>query len=165
MAMTLVSTVTAGVGGATQLEFTNVPQTGKDLLLLAHLRTDTSSGGVVLRFNGSTSGYANRLLQGNGGSVFSYTNLTTGGFLGDTSNSNDSANAFGSISTYIPNYAITAIKTYGTDHVSENNGSTANQWIIASSWSDTSPITSLVVTPQSANNFIQNSSISLYIIS
>lgn len=165
MPMTLVSTVTAGSGGATQFEFASIPQTGKDLLLLASLRTDTSAGGVVLRFNGSTSGYANRLLQGTGTGVSSYTNLTTGGFLGDTSNSSNTTNAFGLLSTYIPNYAIAAAKSYNTDHVSENSGSAANQWIIASSWSSASAITSMVITPQSANNFIQNSVISLYIIS
>lgn len=165
MPMTLVSTVTLGAGGASQIEWTGIPQTGKDLLVVASLRTDTTAGGTRIRFNATTSGYTNRLLQGNGSSVFSYTNLTNSGFLGDLSNSGDTANTFGSAGTYIANYTSAANKSYSIDAVSENNATAANQWIIAGQWANTAAITTVTLSPQSATAFVQNSTASLYIIS
>lgn len=166
-AMTLVSTVAVGSGGATSVDFNSIPQTGKTLLVLSSIRTNDNAGGTFLRFNGSSANYNNRLLQGNGSSVISYNNITSAVFLGDLNNQQNLANTFSNVVCTIPNYtSATAFKRYAIESVSEDNVNTANQMIITGRWQDTSAITSITLTTQNAGQaFVQHSSFSLYIIS
>jgi pyocin large subunit-like protein len=169
MAMTLVSTVTVGSGGAASIEFTNIPQTGKDLLLLVSTRTAYSAGQTVLALtinNVFTSNYNMRTLIGSG-SAASSDNLATSLMVTAVTNSATStSNTFGNASFYFSNYTSSTNKSLSIDSVSENNATAAGQRITAGSFTTSSAITSFKMADASGSfNFVQHSTASLYIIS
>ena len=169
MAMTLVSTVQVPSGGAASIEFTNIPQTGKDLLCLMSLRGSNAANDVFVywRINSdSTSKYRNLELDGTGSAVSSFVNASdiTEGWTGRTSAGNNTANTFGNAMSYFSNYTSTTNKSVSSDSVSENNATGAEQYLVASRYTSSSAITSLSFLPASGN-FVQHSSASLYIIS
>jgi hypothetical protein len=161
MAMTLVSTVTVGSGGAASIEFSGIPNTGKDLLVLVSARHDSTSSITEIRFNGSSANRTMRRLTGDGTNVFSGTdtNIWARGARSDATSSTFSNSSF-----YVSNYAVSQNKSVSVDGVSENNGTLANQEIQAGLWSQTAAITSVTLIPNSGN-FVQHSTASLYIIS
>ena len=165
MAMTLVSTVTVGSGGAASIEFTNIPQTGKDLLLLVSGRADSSAtGGWELSLNNVTSSnYNQRRLVGNGSTATSDTKADTA-FQININASTYTANTFGLGHWYISNYTSTTNKSVSADYVSENNSTTAFAIIDAGSFTTSSAITQLKLF-KAGVNFVQHSTASLYIIS
>ncbi len=163
--MTLVSTVTVGSGGATNIEFTGIAGTGKDLMLLVSGR-NTSSNFMRVRPNNDTTAanYARRRLYGDGSSVGSDSwAFGDVGYFGDLrlGSSSSTANTFGNALIYITNYAASAAKSLMADTLNENNATAADQQIDAGIWNSTAAITSLVL----IGNFAQHSTASLYIIS
>jgi hypothetical protein len=160
MAMTLVSTVTVGAGGAASLQFDNIPQSGKDLLVLVSARHDSTSSITEIRFNGSSADRSMRRLTGDGTNVFSGTdtNIWARGARSDAT-----ASTFSNSSFYVANYAVSQNKSVSVDGVNENNGTLANQEIQAGLWSQTAAITSVTLVPNSGN-FVQYTSASLYIV-
>ena len=167
MTMTLVSTVTVGVGGAASIEFTGIPQTGKDLYLIYSVRGTSANATMAGRFNGSAlSLYSFRRLYGITGSITGSDNATTGtsGQLGDSAGTSNTANTFGNQSVYIPNYTSAAYKSWSVDSVDENNATTSYLELVAGLWSSTSAITSLSLF-NSSGNLAQYSTASLYTIS
>jgi hypothetical protein len=71
------------------------------------------------------------------------------------------ANTFGNIQIYFPNYAGSTNKSYSVDSVTENNETVAYQTILAGLWSNTAAITTATFTAESGN-FAIGSTISLY---
>jgi len=161
MTMTLVSTVTVGAGGAASIDFTSIPQTGTDLLILvSQARNDGSSGAFISQVNGaSTPTSTNKRLYGTGSSVVSDgpTNPSNWSVPDWTS---ETTNTFGSVQIYIPNYTSAANKSITTDYVTENNGTGARQGIQAGLLSVASAITSLTL----GGAYVQYSTASLYTI-
>jgi len=159
--MQLVSTVTVGSGGASSIEFTSIPQTGTDLLLVLSERHSVD-GNTRLTFNGSSSGYSMRRLSGTGSSANS--NEYSGVFIYmEGQDASYTSNTFGNSAIYIPNYAGSANKTLSWDSVTENNSTTADQQIIAGAWANTAAITTVTLGLPSGV-FQQNTTASLYII-
>ena len=162
MTMTLIETKTLGTAAAS-IEFTSIPQTFTDLVVVISARTSASatSEGLVLHLNGSSANFTSRFLYGNppGGNAVSGTGGFTAGFV---SGNNATANTFGSSNVYIPNYTGSTNKSFSVDAVSEHNAADAFQFIVAGLWSNTAAITSLLVKPDSANNLQAGSMISLY---
>jgi hypothetical protein len=157
MTMTLIETKTLGTAAAS-IEFTSIPQDGTDLVVLYSLRAN--SGGatnVFLTLNGSTSGFTNRNLYGDGTSRFTD---TTARYIGVATGSTDTANTFSNGRLTIPNYSGSTNKSFSSDDVSENNGSVAFPSIVAGLWSNTAAITSLTITI--SGNLAVGSTISLY---
>ena len=167
MAMTLVSTTQVPSGGAASIEFTNIPQTGKDLLILVSTRLTTNSASYLnMRLNGNTGNvYSWRRLVGNG-STASSDGLANDSYIigGYGTKNNDTASTFGNTSIYISNYTSTAAKSLSFDGVSENNATSANQSISAASTSSTSAITSFSLINFSTDTFAQHSTVTLYTI-
>ena len=162
--MVAIQTVTVGAGGASSISFTSIPQTYTDLVL--KLSTRSSYTGVVydeiqFQFNGSSSTYSARTLQGNGASAASYTSTTNGHLFYGPSNS-ATANTFGNGEFYIPNYTGSTNKSVSSDGVGENNGTTSITDLSAVLWSTTSAITSITLLLGSASNFMQYSTATLY---
>lgn len=161
MAMQLVSTVTVGSGGAASIEFTSIPQTGKDLLLLLSTRGffDTR-----VKFNGSATLANTRWLQGRGSTI-------SGGFAQNGkieigTPTSYTANTFSNSAILISNYASnTQTKSYSSDSVNENNATGAYQDLLAGNWPVNDAITSILLEDPSAASFVQHSTASLYIIS
>lgn len=161
-----IATVTVGSGGASSIEFTSIPSTYTDLCVKLSLRSAQSStrDDVRISFNGSTSGYSLKYLQGTGSSAGS-SSVSGFGYLfdqnavnGDTS----TANTFSNTEMYIPNYTGSNQKSVSWDRVIENNTTAAYAGLNAGLWTGTSAITSIKFVSESASNYLQYSTATLY---
>ena len=163
MALTKVAEVTVGSGGAASLIFSNIPQTGKDLLLLGSARIDfaTNFADAVFYLNSSAAG-STRSLFGNGSSASSGTQTYTRTYAG-TSGTLATSNTFTNFSCYLSNYTGSQAKSMSADGVTENNGTEAAQSIDAIRSDITAAVTSFGIA--AGVNFVQNTTLSLYIIS
>jgi len=157
-----IATVTVGSGGAATIEFTSIPGTYTDLLVKYSIRTDRSavSDGLDLTFNNNNSNYTYRYLLGDGSSASSASGSAK--VFGQVNGDTGTASTFGNGEVYIPNYAGNNNKSFSNDSLSENNATSANAWLGANLWSDTSAITSIKFTPQLGSNFKQYSTATLY---
>lgn len=162
MTMQLIQHIELGSAQA-NIAFSSIPQTFTDLMLKLSLRS--ASGAVFgihyLRFNGSTSSYSSRFLEGTGSSSYSGT-TTVAAYLGASTGSGATANTFSNIEAYIPNYRAAVAKSVSADTVGENNGTQAFQTITASLWNNTAAITSIEVGFDGASTFAQFSSATLF---
>jgi hypothetical protein len=162
--MELIESKTLGTAQAS-IEFTSIPSTFTDLVLLMSCRTDRSSApssvdGIGVNFNGVSTNLSTRSLGGSGSSAFS-TSISTGE-IGITTGSGSTANTFGNVMAYIPNYAGSTNKSWSSDDVNENNATDGYQLIRAGLWSNTAAITSIRLFPVAGSNFVAGSMISLY---
>jgi hypothetical protein len=160
------STVTVGLLGAANIEFTSIPATFTDLKLVFSART-TNAGNeanVSISLNGSTSGFSQRGLYGDGASAGSFSRTDNLNIALVTSSGN-TASTFGNAEIYFPNYAGSTNKSFSVDDVTEGNMTTAYAQMHAGLWSNTAAITSITLTPQGLGNFVQYSTASLYGIS
>lgn len=163
--MSLVSTITVGSGGASSIQFTSIPQDGTDLVLSLNLRSDWSSSAndfITCYVNEATTGYSAIALYGTGSAAFAYSWSPPGMDLGYTTTTSQTALTFSSHSVYFSNYANSTGKVSRADVVTENNAGAAAQFILANSWSGTSPITSLRIQSGNGGLLVQNSTASLY---
>jgi len=149
---------------ATAIEFTSIPQTYTDLVVVYSFR-DTGTNGTervhntVLSLNGSTSGFTQVALAGTGSTVFSFTSSPR--FAGWHPDAAATSNTFGNTALYLPNYTGSTNKSHSIDQVAENNGTTTYSCILAGLWSNTAAITSLTLTTAGTNLAI-GSTASLY---
>lgn len=147
------------------IEFTSIPATYTDLAILLSVRTDTAGGAaeMVMRFNGSNSGYSDRFLSGAGsgsGSSGSNGYGTDEMYIGGSNS--PTASTFANTFIYIPNYASSNNKSVSVDAVTEANQTQAFQLILAGLWSNSAAITSIRLYPTTASNIVQYSSATLY---
>ena len=156
-----IETVTVGSGGAASITFSAIAADWTDLYVVASLRTagGGKGTGLVVRYNGSTSSYSSRRL-------YSYLTFAP---ASDTAiaqfialESGATANSFANVGFYIPNYRSSEYKSASFDGVGDYNSS--DVWIGIGSllWSVTDPITSIALSVESAANFAEFSSASLY---
>ena len=171
----LLEKVVVGATPVSSITFSSIPQTGyTDLVIKTSTRqtANTNREPFFLRFNGSTTNYSSRMVQGEGGSgsAASYTNvfgITNGLPLGASPTAGQTANTFSSGEFYIPNYTSANFKSVSADNSSETNTTTDFQWaewLTAGLWSNTAAITSISIfayTP-SSDTFAQGSSFYLY---
>jgi len=159
--MTLIETKTLGAAAAS-IEFTSIPQTFTDLVFFTSLRASTSGTSVepcLVTFNANTSNYTARTLNSSGSAATSAS--VTSRLVFNAPRTGTTANTFGNVSVYIPNYTGATNKSFSTHSVTEHNATEAHQTIIAGLWSNTAAITSALFAP-TANNFEAGSTISLY---
>jgi len=169
MALTYVAiaSTTVSSGGASNIEFTSIPNTYTDLVIRWSLRSTEANTftdqGFVVTFNNNTSGYDNILL---------YANLTTAGAAGNSgvaalqwvygNGANSTANIFAIGEMYISNYASGRVKSIGTDSMTENNDSNdAIRAFTAGYWGNTSDISSIKLATRTGT-WVQHSSATLY---
>lgn len=160
MSISLISTVTVGAGGAASIDFTSIPGTYTDLLLVFSTRPGSTDTSWVqsLRFNGLTTNLSMRTLEGDGATATSGTNATRIDPINEGSNA--TANTFSNGQAYIPNYAGSTNKSVSIDSISETNATTAYQRLAAGLWSSTAAITQVsLIAP---TTYAQYSSASLY---
>jgi len=161
-----ISTVTVGSGGASSIDFVNIPQTYTDLVIKVSARSTSSSGDCRIELNGSGgTAYSGRLLYGDGSAVASASNsgqaLMSWG-AGSINRSTTTSNTFANTDVYIPNYTSSNNKSVSTDSVEENNATQAYSQLAASLWASSAPVTSIKLTPSGSGNFTQYSSATLY---
>jgi hypothetical protein len=157
--MKLIESKTLGTAAAS-IEFTSIPQTFTDLVVVCSLRGDqnANNGFTNIGFNSSTSNFSTRFLQGDGSGAASSTGTRGIAYL---SNAFYTSNTFDSTTVYIPNYTGSTNKSFSADSVVENNATSGWQFLVAGLWSNTAAITSIQITPNTGN-FIAGSIISLY---
>jgi hypothetical protein len=159
-----LATYTVGSGGISSIDFLNIPQNYTDLVVKVSARSTRTAGTidyVSMSFNGST---ANRTLTALWGDGTAYSGTDTK-IIGSTSTNSNTSNTFGSAEFYIPNYAGSNNKSVSVDAVSENNSGTTGDYnlqIGAGLWSITSAITSISLTSNFGNNWVQYSTAHLY---
>ena len=154
-----ISTVTVGSGGVSSISFTGIPQTYTDLAIKVSFRNTADNANWQLSFNGVTTNLSDRAVGGNGAAANSYSDATL--IYGFICRSTNTANTFSNSDIYIPNYAGSVYKSISMDSVTENNATTAFAYLTAGLWSNTSAITSVVMTPTSGT-FAQYSTATLY---
>jgi len=160
------STVTVGAGNAASIEFTSIPNTYTDLIVLLSGRSNNAAINVSLQmqFNNDTgNNYTYRALQGSGSAANSFSGVSGSNiFCSSMPSGNSTSNTFGSAYIYIPNYLASTQKSVSIDAVGENNATEAYTNLVAGLWTGTSAITSIKFTLFSSNVFVQNSTATLY---
>jgi len=168
-----IATVTVGSGGASSIDFTSIPGTYTDLLLLLSSRQTATAespfANIKLQFNGdtSTSNYSARGLFGSGSAATSgsYGTGNYGMILYNYSNAgNTTTSTFANNIYYIPNYTSSNKKSVSIDSVTENNATGAQAALTAGLWEGTSAITSIKLDPtfSAGSTFTQYSTATLY---
>lgn len=161
---TLIASSTVGAGGAASIDFTSIPSTYTDLVLKYSIRgtNATPFSTIQVTFNGSTSTFTGKYLEGDGTTVGASTSPAR--YMGYLNAATSTANTFSNAEMYIPNYASSQNKSFSVEYVSENNATAAYCGIIAESWATTSAITSISLV-QTAGVIAQYSTAYLYGIS
>lgn len=170
MPMTLASSITVGSGGATQIEFTNIPQDGKDLLLLISARSGVASGadGVLasIKYNNSSdSTYTTLRVFGLGTDASSTvtTNGTSTSFYRMTT-PDQAASVFAVGRVYVANYAGSANKLSFSEAGFNNSNTAIDARFTFFRRANTAAITSIQITNLD-NSFVQHTIASLYTVS
>jgi hypothetical protein len=144
MSMTLIEKRTLD-STVSSIEFTEIPQTYTDLMILSSTRATTD--GVVgnIRFNGDTgNNFTVRRLEGNGSSVSTGTSTTSSFQTRLAAASSYTTNTFSNHSLYLPNYTGSSQKSISIDVSIENNSTVGLNLIEAGVWTGTAPITSIL---------------------
>ena len=161
-----LASTTVGVGGASTITFSNIPQNYTDLVIKLSLRTVATSDfpGIVIRFNGSSaSSYSYKYINSSGtayssGGASSQTSLR----LGNTPGSAQTTNTFGNFEVYIPNYAGSTNKSVSADTQGENNGTAGYGNLTAGIWANTTAINNISIFETTPVNLAQYSTATLY---
>ena len=160
MTMKLIETKTLGTAAAS-IEFTSIPQTFTDLLVVASTRNNTTNRrDLDLSFNGVATDLSSRGLYGDGagGSSLASSEINPANVVPGPGTT---ANTFGSYQAYIPNYTSSAPKSVSIEAVGEDNATTILLVVLAGLWNVTDAITSIKLNPE-ATSFVAGTTISLY---
>lgn len=159
--MKLIQTITLGASAA-NITFTSIPADYTDLVALISGRSDRSNldDQMIIRFNGDTAGgnYAGRRLWGVTSTETADASYAFFGFSAATS----TANSFGSIQVYFPNYTASIAKSFFADGATSGASNSQPMGIVGARWTGTAAITSIAFTPAFGPNLISGSTISLY---
>lgn len=163
---TLISTLEATSGVVSGFDFTSIPQTYTDLVILMCARAVNDNTNIKVTFNGSsTAVYYVTYLQNSSQSVGSGDQNTQTNILFSGTNAGVSATAstFGNTRIYIPQYANTSFnKQLTMDSTNPNNASTfCASDLDSASWLNTSAINQITIIPNTGN-FERYSVASLY---
>ena len=151
---TKIASVEVGAGGQASIDFTTIPSTYTDLVLKFSLFTSYSSNYISaqITFNGSTSGYSQKMVYGTGSSALSASG--SGSYIDWSAygtGTTATANTFGNGEIYIPNYAGASNKSISADSVSENNATQAIAALTAGLWANTAAINRVTLTGNGGN--------------
>jgi hypothetical protein len=159
---TLISSVTVSAGGASSIDFTSIPNTYSDLVVIHSLRTSRSAyqESIKLSFNGSTSSQTNRRLYTDGSGISSTTDTLMYG--GQATGSTATASTFGNSKIYITNYTNSNGKASFEEGTTENNATNILLDINANFWANSSVVNQITLTPENGGTIQQYSTAYLY---
>lgn len=155
--------ITVGSSNTSHLTFSNIPQTYTDLYVRFSTRATDAFDYGYIAFNDSTSNFSGiRMHADTSSTTVGYQTRSDGYIYPSINSSGTTANTFGLLDLYIPNYRSSNTKTLSAEGFYENNG--ANGMVIASvAWANSAAITSVSFYPPSAGNrFAQHTTASLY---
>ena len=137
-----ISSVTVGSGGASSIEFTSIPSTFAHLQIRGLVNKAGANGNWgCIKINGSTSGYASHLLQGNGSSATASA-VTTLGF-GYYHGLVDSTTYGSAIVVDILDYANTSKNTTIRSFSGNDYNGSGSASLTSTLWASTSAVTSI----------------------
>ena len=159
--MELIASYTA-TGSVASIDFSSIPADWTDLCLVLSARSTQANvaNSCPIAFNGSTSGFTSRFVEGAGSGTPS--SFTSTYIIGNVQGTSSTSSTFTSINVYIPNYAGSAYKSFSAETAGENNSTTAYATLGAGLWSNTAAINQITLT---MNNFAQYSTAYLYGVS
>lgn len=157
---TLIDKTTLGSAQAS-FEFTSIPSTYTDLLVVVSCRLSraTNGGQLNVNFNGVSTNLSEKNMWGNGSSAVSGTDV---GLVALVPGGNTTASTFSNFQLYIPNYTSSNYKSWSVDFVSENNATAGYDGFVAGLWSSTSAINAIKFIDNGAGNLAADSSFYLY---
>jgi hypothetical protein len=166
--MTLIASVTVGVAGSALIDFTSIPSAYTDLYIKLSGRLAGTGTGTQARFqfNGVTTGYSDKTVEGSGSAVSSISRTGSTYIYVTSSGSRrwwSVPLTSGEVQMYI--FLITQevqINQHQCSDFTENNGTAAYADLAAGLWSNTAVITSISITSQDASNFVQYTTAYLY---
>ena len=144
---TLIASNTVGSGGVASVTFSSIPATYTDLVVKASIRSSGTVSGYSSTFNGSSTGYSERLLYGTGSAAASASSSSASylNWIFNTNESGSTASTFSNCEFYIPNYAGSNNKSISSDNVTEQNGASATAYLDAALWANSAAITSIAM--------------------
>jgi hypothetical protein len=161
---TLITSAVVGSGGVTDIEFTSIPQTYTDLLLLTSLRDDRniSLNDGILSFNGSNSDFSRIYLETTN-SATPTSDIQANNNLVYATTAQATSSTFSSTQIHISNYTSSNNKPISMDHIILSNGTPSNLGFFTGLWSNSSAITSLKISPSGSGiKYVQHSTAYLY---
>lgn len=154
----------ASPSGVAAFQFTSIPQTYTDLVILVNARVANSSDIVAIQANGNGSGYSGVYIEGNGITVGAGTSEISWrcGYIPGT----NQANMWSSDIINIFNYASTTRKKtiLSSNRYPAAKGFTQGfmtQWK-SGLWDNVSAITSLTIGTANGGNFVSGTNFTLY---
>ena len=155
-----IATVNVGSGGAATIDFTSIPSTFTDLILLSSLRVSTTNDWGYITLNGSSTGWKAQRIYSTGSSVLaqSRTDNIISGFFNDTTTT---SSTFNNTQLYFPNYTSSNDKSISMDSVFENNATSAQAQLSTYLWANSAAINAISLSLISGT-FVQYSTAYLY---
>lgn len=169
-----IYTYTTPSSGMGEINFSNIPQTYTDLMIVCSLRDVATSGingaiiGLMFNFDASASGpWSGTTLKGTGSSVSSDRGSSLQYYAqAYQTNPSYTANTFSSTTFYVPNYSGTLFKQVLIDNVTENNATASNLFLGSALYRSNAPVTGIKLYDAGGPyQFSINSTITIYGIS
>jgi len=163
MANTFTKIATISTYGVSSYEFTSIPATYTDLMLITSIRTSgtaTAQEGLELQFNSAVSNRSDRRFYAYINTA--YADTGTAMYAGRASATGATANCFGSTITYITNYTTTKVKMSQSMGGSQSNSTTKLMDVMVNAWNDSATITSIKIIPDEGGTIQQYSTADLY---
>lgn len=133
---------------AASVTFSSIPQNYKSLKIAVSGRnTDATSNapGMRVALNGSTANFTVKVLYGSGTAVGSYSDTNE---IAWTGGDQVTTNVFASSEIHFSNYSSTSVaKSISSESVIENNATVGYPVMSGMIWSNTSAITSIILSP------------------
>lgn len=168
-----IATITVGAGGASSIEFVDIPQTFAHLQIRMIGRDNRAAyfNNNVLQFNGDTTAanWANHFLYGEGNSASAFGSGDAAFNRFHNHSASALANSFSAIIMDILDYSSTSKNTtvrvlQGRDNNGTGSGGDNQGFVMLSSglWKNTSAVSSIKIAPQNSASFVQHSTAALY---
>lgn len=159
-----IATLSVTTATQTALEFTGIPGTYDDLIVLGSIRTDRSgnvSDNLNVTINGSTSTFTRRNAFGNGSTVTAEED-SNGRITNAATAASATASTFGNFEIYFLNYTNSRNKSFFYSGVAENNATTGFNTTSINHWATGNAITSIKLESANSANIVQYSTLYLY---
>ena len=161
-----IATTTVGAGGASSVTFSSIPSTYTHLQVrfIARISTSDTAENTWLQFNGDTgSNYAYHFLDGNGSSASAGSGTSQTRILaGRAGAANSGSNIFGVNVLDVLDYTNTSKNTTARILGGIDRNGDGNIRLDSGAWFNTAAVTSLTISPTTANSFVQYSQFALY---
>lgn len=159
-----ISTITVGSGGQANVEFTSIPSTYTHLSLMASVASERTAGtadDLIITYNGTSSGYTNKVLYAAGGTASGYT-YTNSGVYWDTGGGSQFTSKFSNVEFFIPNYTNSENKLLWGEYAGPSDVTTQYVGLVGGTLTSTSAVSSIKIATWSGNDIAQYSKFTLY---